>query len=133
VTGHVYGEPRGLAENQARLEQLVRLIFGAGKGGRSPVPADRPYLNNAALIEKAKAAKNGDKFTRLWNGDTMGYPSHSEADAALLAELMSWTNGDEDRTEVLFRQSGMCTQTWLDRADYRRRCFEFLSGRHGNG
>jgi primase-polymerase (primpol)-like protein len=135
MTGHVYGEPKGIAENQARTEQLARLISKPEKPARSSqgFASRRPYLNNDALIEKAKAAKNGAKFTSLWEGDASGYPSHSEADAALLAELLYWTNGDEDRTDVLFRQSGMCTEKWLNRADYRRRSFRFLRGCNRDG
>jgi len=38
------------------------------------VPFDDPEL-----VDRAKAAENGAKFKRLWDGDTSGYPSQSEA------------------------------------------------------
>lgn len=53
------------------------------------------YLSDEAVIEKASAAKNGEKFRRLWSGDTTGYNSHSEADAALVATLAFWCSGDK--------------------------------------
>lgn len=71
------------------------------------------------LIEKAKNAENGDKFTRLWNGDISGYPSHSEADLALCDLLAFWTAGDRQRINSLFRNSGLFREKW-ERDDYRQ-------------
>jgi putative DNA primase/helicase len=76
--------------------------------------------SDEALIAKAKDAKNGDKFARLWSGDTSGYPSHSEADFALCDLLAFWTGGERGRINSLFRQSGLYREKW-DRNDYRER------------
>src|ERR671920_770461 len=46
------------------------------------------------------------RFSRLWNGDTSGYGSPSEADLALCGMLAFWTGGDATRIDTLFRQSG---------------------------
>ena len=81
-------------------------------------------LNDEALVSKAKAADNGDKFTRLWNGDTAGYQSHSEADLALCSLLAFWTGGDHARIDRLFRRSGLCRDKWTAREDYRRRTID---------
>ena len=75
-------------------------------------------LNDQELIEKAKNAKNGEKFTVLWEGDTTGYDSQSEADLALCCLLAFWTGGDYDRIDKLFRQSGLYREKW-HREDYR--------------
>jgi len=87
--------------------------------------ADRSALSSTddqALIEKAKTAKNGAKFTALWEGDISGYDSHSEADLALCCELAYWTRGDRDRIDRLFRQSGLYREDkWEGREDYRER------------
>lgn len=40
-------------------------------------------MDNKTLIEKAKRGRNGAQFTALWNGDTTGYQSKSEADIHL--------------------------------------------------
>jgi putative DNA primase/helicase len=40
-------------------------------------------LSDDELLDRARNAENGEKFRRLWNGDTGGYPSHSEARQAL--------------------------------------------------
>lgn len=71
----------------------------------SPVSPFSP--DDMALIEKAKKAKNGAKFTALWNGDISAYPSASEADLALCSLLAFWTGGNPDAMDRLFRQSGL--------------------------
>ncbi|WP_255150098.1 phage NrS-1 polymerase family protein [Halorarius halobius] len=69
-------------------------------------------LDDGELVERAKAAANGDKFARLWRGDTSGYESHSEADMALCALLSFWTGGDAERIDRLFRRSGLMREKW---------------------
>ena len=70
------------------------------------------------VIRKALSASNGERFSRLWYGDTSGYGSHSEADLALCGMLAFWTGGDAARIDTLFRQSGLYREKW-DRKDYR--------------
>ena len=69
------------------------------------------------IIEKAKAAKNSAAFSRLWEGDTTGYKSGSEADLALCNMLAFWTGRDAGQMDTLFRQSGLMRDKW-DREDY---------------
>lgn len=104
---------------------------GAGKTATSSASQDRTEvrLSDTELIQKAKGADNGQKFQRLWRGDTSNYPSHSEADLALCSLLAFWTRGDRRRIEDLFRQSGLYREKW-DRDDYRRRTIDkALKGR----
>lgn len=72
----------------------------------------KSYLQDDAVISKASAARNGDKFRRLWNGDASEYKSQSEADAALLATLAFWCSGDKEQMDRLFRQSGLMREKW---------------------
>ena len=78
-------------------------------------------LPDDELIACAMTATNGEKFERLWYGDTSGYPSHSEADQALCNLLAFWTGGDPHRIEKLFDQSGLVREKWQEREDYRKR------------
>ena len=103
----------------------------AGSGGSNPTPeADSSgSLTDEELLDRARDAKNSDKFKRLWRGDTSGYPSHSEADLALAGLLAFWTGGDRRRIDDLFRQSDLYREKW-DREDYRERTIEkALEGR----
>ncbi|WP_042663063.1 hypothetical protein [Haloferax sp. ATB1] len=69
-------------------------------------------LEDGDLLEKARNASNGEKFERLWKGNTVGYDSHSEADMALCCLLAFWTGGDRTQMEQLFRQSGLLREKW---------------------
>ena len=69
-------------------------------------------LEDENLLEKARNASNGEKFERLWNGNTVGYDSQSEADMALCCLLAFWTGGDRTQMEQLFRQSGLFREKW---------------------
>ena len=69
-------------------------------------------LEDEELLEKATNASNGEKFERLWNGNTVGYDSQSEADMALCYLLAFWTGGEHTRVDQLFRQSGLLREKW---------------------
>jgi P4 family phage/plasmid primase-like protien len=82
-------------------------------------------LDDQELIEKAKNAKDGAKFSALWNGDISEYKSQSEADLALCCLLAFWTGGDRDRIDRLFRQSGLYREDkWGEREDYRKKTID---------
>ena len=115
VTGqHVTGTPTAPQAFQDALEDAhAEHITGdddptdatAQAPQNGPVtPAD---LDDQELIQKASAAGNGRKFRRLWNGDTSGYDSHSEARMALLSLLAFWTGGDSHQMDRLYRDSGL--------------------------
>jgi hypothetical protein len=68
---------------------------------------------DSELLQAAGEAANGDKFRRLWAGDTAGYPSSSEADQALANLLAFWVGSpDPARIESLMRQSGLMRPKW---------------------
>ncbi|WP_246391815.1 hypothetical protein [Halosimplex pelagicum] len=81
---------------------------GAEQNGSTP----DNELSDTEVVERARAAANGEKFTRLWNGQTSGYESHSEADMALCALLAFWTGGERDQIDRLFRDSGLMREKW---------------------
>ena len=93
----------------------------------APTVADTPAvrgmvlerLDDRELLERAFAAGNGAKFRALWQGDTSGYKSPSEAELALLSMLAFWTGPDEARIDWLFRQSALVRPKWEEREDYR--------------
>ena len=75
-------------------------------------------MSDKELIECARRAENGAKFTRLWTGDWSEDTSPSEADLALCSILAFWTRRDASRIEKLFRQSGLSRKKW-ERSGYR--------------
>jgi primase-polymerase (primpol)-like protein len=125
VTGHRFNGHDSIAECTAELAEVHARIFGTGTAddGSKPVdskprPADPPDLDDAALLDKARNARNGDDFDRLWNGDLSGHGGDaSAADLALCNALAFWTGGDAARIDRLFRQSGLMRPKW-DKAHY---------------
>jgi putative DNA primase/helicase len=117
MTGNVWNEHRNIEDRQEALKKLYESLFIERKE-KQVKPRVEVSLDDQALIEKAMNAKNGAKFTALWEGDVSGYPSESEADLALCSMLAFWTGGDPDRIDRLFRQSGLYREKW-HREDYR--------------
>lgn len=106
--------PLTIADRQAELEHLHTEIF---QPTDQSTTNGQPWLSDTDLIRRASSAKNGAKFSRLWSGEwhAEGYPSQSEADAALCSLLAFWTGGDTARIDSLFRQSGLFRQKWDER------------------
>jgi hypothetical protein len=89
----------------------------ASRNGSSPKP--NLSLSDSEILAKARAAKNGAAFARLFSGQWEGdYPSLSEADEALCYRLAFWTGRDASRIDALYRQSGLYRDKW-EREDYR--------------
>jgi primase-polymerase (primpol)-like protein len=133
VTGNVFGSLSGIKDGQRVVDYLVDVVSPKAVKMPQAVTSKHRYLNNDEVIRKAMTARNGDKFQRLWSGDTSIHGGdESRADAALLGILLFWTNGDRERADCLFRQSGLYREDkWGKRPDYRKRTFDFLSGARG--
>jgi len=112
VTGNVFEDRHELKDIQAGVDVLIHRFFTKQRRPIIPRPRMTADLDDKALIERIIKSTQADKFLRLWNGDTSGYPSHSEADMALCRILAFWTGGDEARIDSLFRQSGLMRAKW---------------------
>ncbi len=129
ATGHrLEGTAAIIKERQVELSGLHRRVFGSEKPPQAEKSrsqyAARMSLSDSELIERAMSAANGEKFSKLWAGDTSEYATpgnegKSEADLALCSLLAFWCGPDEDRIDTLFRQSRLCREKWVRRADYR--------------
>ena len=136
VTGmHLAGTPATVEERQDALLRLYERVFGEKeskpKQKRIEPQADEPSEQagpqdpaDAEIIARAMRAENGEKFARLWAGDTGEFKSASEADLALCGMLIYWLgpNAAPERVERLFGQSALGQrEKWLTRPDYRER------------
>jgi putative DNA primase/helicase len=108
-----------IAHRAGELQAVYHQAFGQPKtvwdNGESlsdgPSPA-RHMPDDDDLVQKARGAKNGTAFSRLWHGDCQGYASQSEADLALCSHLAFWTGSDAARMDQLFRRSGLFRPKW---------------------
>uniref|UniRef100_UPI0031B823A3 phage NrS-1 polymerase family protein n=1 Tax=Haloprofundus sp. MHR1 TaxID=2572921 RepID=UPI0031B823A3 len=127
VTGeHVESTPAAVERRQDALEAVHREYISSASESQSrhspkTVTANETEssvegvgLSDPELVEKAMGASNGAKFGRLWNGNTSGYDSNSEADMALCCLLAFWSGGDESQMDRLFRRSGLLRGKWDD-------------------
>ncbi len=123
VTGHhVRDTPATIHDAQAGVDALyARLTRTKTRddtaGARKPddKQATRDTLTDDELIAFASRSRNGAKFTALWMGSTVGYPSHSEADIALCSLLAFYTGPDAARIDGLFHQSRLMRPKWDER------------------
>jgi hypothetical protein len=116
VTGHhLSGTPTTVEERTAEIAALYARLFPNGHDAPASTPPPSTPQDDDAVIALAQAAKNSAKFMRLWDGDTTGYRSHSEADAALCMMLAFWSNRDAAQMDRLFRRSGLIRAKWDER------------------
>jgi putative DNA primase/helicase len=116
VTGWRVGDAVDIEERSEEIASVHAAIFGEAPAlpDHYATPADR-VLDDAVLIEQAKRAADGKKFSSLWAGDTSGYDSASEADLALCRLLAFWTQRDAGHVDRLFRQSRLMRTKWDER------------------
>lgn len=67
--------------------------------------------SDSDLVRAIENSRQGEKFRRLYGGDTSGYQSHSNADFALCSILAWWTN-DFSQIDRIFRNSGLYRDKW---------------------
>lgn len=124
VTGeHIGGTPATIGDRIAELAALHAEVFGKSEkeapenGVRSNGAAEERAtpLSDEETVILAKQAKDREKFTHLWTGDTTGYPSPSEADLALCTILAFYCGPDPTRIDRLFRQSELYRQKWNEK------------------
>lgn len=105
------------------LEQLEAFIKehekkASTKGSTSKHIADifddsSQILTDSQLIQKACRAKNGTKFSALYQGLWEGYyTSQSEADQAFCDSLAFWACKDQERMDAIYRKSGLMRDKW---------------------
>ena len=109
--------PAEIRDAQQAVEEIYFSVFGENQRN---VPTKETFWNaqpveisDHMLIEKAMSAANGDKFGRLWCGNTGDYNGdESSADMALCCMLVFWTQRDPVRIVKLFRESGLMRPKW---------------------
>jgi len=117
-TGNVLpGSPTTVNNSQPAIDKIYSQMFGDTPDNPTPKVSPRNThtvnVSDSELIERAKSASNGDKFTRLWDGDTSdSCGDHSSADLALCCMLAFWTDNDPGRVDSLFRESGLMRSKW---------------------
>ncbi len=120
LVGHERVEERTAAIARWHAEHFGPNGDGPRDGTGRPNGAGSPPLGDDDVLDRARGARNGDRFCRLWAGDASGHGGDdSAADLALLSLLAFWTQ-DPAQLDRLFRRSGLMREKW-ERPDYRER------------
>src|SRR5262249_20637492 len=77
---HISTSPAGIAERQNELNELVASMSTPIPATTRVIQSPSRGLSDDEVLTRARSAKNGDKFQRLFSGSVAGYPSQSEAE-----------------------------------------------------
>jgi hypothetical protein len=118
VTGHrLVGTPATINDRQEQLAALYARVFAptekpANGNGAAMGLAHTVTLDDAAILELARKAKNWPKIERLLTGNSSDYgDDESSADAALAACLAFYTD-DAGQIERIMRASDLARAKW---------------------
>lgn len=112
ITGNVI-QKKDVAENIDGFQWLLDTYMKREIPKTTIMQQEREsYLDDEGVIQKAMLSKKGHKFSKLWNGDISGYPSHSEADLALTSILAFYCNGNKEQIDRLYRKSKLFRAKW---------------------
>ncbi len=116
-------EYSNIEDRQEIVEELYLFLNGSSKiKDETQLPEGHELSDKKIeeIITKAKAATNGKKFTKLFEGewDELNYFSQSEADLALCGLFAYYTDNNPSGMDQIFRISGLYREKW-DRKDYR--------------
>lgn len=111
-----------------------------GRTPKTPQPRQQQletvYTFHLDPVVLAAREASGDKFERLWFGDTSDYSGDDSAADLALCAMLARAAKDRDTVERLFDASGLVRDKW-DRDDYRKRtldkAFEGVEASAGHG
>lgn len=128
LTGDLYGLNRDLRDLSTLISELAQRFAEPNQLKiQTPTPTVPPSLEFPAalpptqtttppieqILKKARNAKNGDKFSKLMDGDLSEYNGdHSRADLALCSMAAYWTRADRNIMDAIFRISGLMRPKW---------------------
>jgi hypothetical protein len=121
VTGDAFDGPGRPVEDRADAINRLYAKLKPTKGAQllptpllPPAPLD---LTDSELVEKARKAKNGPKFSALYDrGDASAHANdQSSADFALVKLIAWWTGPDPARIDRIFKASALYREKWDDR------------------
>jgi putative DNA primase/helicase len=113
MTGNPLNGCTELKDYSDKIAQIVYEFVGRRQPPReyTVIPA---VQSDTDLITQITNSKQGTKFQSLYGGDILRYPSHSNADSALIFMLAWWTQ-DPNQIDRIYRSSGLMREKWDSR------------------
>ncbi len=113
TTNHLKGSPDTIEDRQKELDRLYEQLT-PHQEPREHVVYERTASDEAVLKRAIDEVKDA-LFIRLFNGDTTGFTSKSNADFTFILKLLYWCNDDVDQVRKLFLKSGLVDEKTLSR------------------
>ncbi len=116
----VTGNPASTFLTLSDATETIKPLYAKYLGEQQETPAPPPSvqslsLDDAELLRKARAAKNGQAFTRLYDVGNVGGEDDSGLDLSLCNMLAFWTGCDATQMDRLFRGSALMRDKWDSR------------------
>lgn len=111
TTNHLKGSPDTIEDRQKELDRLYEQLT-PHQEPREHVVYQRTASDEAVLKRAIDEVKD-PLFIRLFNGDTTGFTSKSNADFTFILKLLYWCNDDVDQVRKLFLKSGLVDEKTL--------------------
>jgi len=110
MTGDLVDGRGELLDYSDRIQEVNKTFIGSRTEREISHYVD-VTMDDQDIIDRASSCRSGEKFKRLFAGDTSAYPSHSNADFALCGMLSFWTK-DPRQIDSIFRRSGLMREKW---------------------
>ena len=108
-----FGEAKPIAERTQELKIICTKCFPVTPTKSSTESLSRcSEKTNSELWEILFNGKGGNAIRALYNGDTSGYGSPSEADLRLCNALAFITGKNSRRMDEMFRETGLYRAKW---------------------
>jgi hypothetical protein len=113
-----HNHPTQIAERQELTEILYKEMGGSSAQAQPEIEDQPERETDESIIARAGAARNGDKFQTLFDGNWNGlYPSQSEADFALV-DIITFYTQNRKQIARIFRKSQLGQRDKAKRDNY---------------
>lgn len=120
MTGDVL-RPGPIADHSANLQAMWARMGGDASQAAQDAPDAAQTASDREVIDRARNAVNGAKFSTLYAGNWQGeYPSQSEADQALI-NIIGFYSKNREQVARIFRASALGQRDKAKRSDYMNR------------
>lgn len=116
MTGDIIDGRKEIVPYPKEIEDISKSIVGWMPPPKR-IERIAPSMSEREIIEKIRKSRQREKFDALYEGNTAGYPSASNADFAMASILAFWT---QDRNQIgsIMLSSGLAREKWEKNAFY---------------
>lgn len=112
-------KPNPILNQQEQINVLYDAYFKREEPQKQFTPPPSLSMSDNEVIAKARNAKNGSKFSALYDKGISGHTNNDDSSADLaLCSILAFYTQDSEQIDRLFRNSKLMRKKW-ERKDYR--------------